>query len=118
MPCCIWTFCRAQRPASAGWQMAGSWQTPDPPAFEGCDVNLLRDLRTRITAVLKIFCRRVVMISANDLLPPEIVESATESYVEGMAEVEEAAQELELEPWMVDRLKNSEREVTVNLAPA
>lgn len=56
------------------------------------------------------------MITANDLLPPEIAESETDSYVGAVTQFEEAARDLQLEPWISDRLKNAEREVRVQLS--
>ncbi len=58
------------------------------------------------------------MIIANDLLPPEIAESETDSYVAAVTQFEEAARDLQLEPWISDRLKNAEREVKVQLSCA
>lgn len=56
------------------------------------------------------------MITGNDLLPPEIAESETDSYVAAITQFEEAARDLQLEPWIRDRLKNAEREVRVQLS--
>ncbi len=51
-----------------------------------------------------------------DSLSLHVVEAELDPYVEAMAEFEEAAEELELEPWIVERLKNAEREVALNLS--
>jgi glutamate dehydrogenase/leucine dehydrogenase len=56
------------------------------------------------------------MITTADLLPSEIAENETDPYVEAMAEFEDEVQTLDLEPWIVERLKNSEREVNVRLS--
>ncbi len=55
------------------------------------------------------------MITVNDLLPPEIAESETDPFVAAVTQFEEAAQDLQLESWISDRLKNAEREVIVNI---
>lgn len=56
------------------------------------------------------------MINANDLLPPQIAETEPDPHLNAMEEFEQAAQQLQLEPWIVDRLRNPEREVVLNLS--
>ncbi|MBZ5569270.1 MAG: hypothetical protein LAN64_15640 [Acidobacteriia bacterium] len=48
-----------------------------------------------------------------DLLPPELMEE--DPFLDSIAQLEEAARALDLEDWIVQRLKHSEREITVNL---
>src|SRR5690348_3250481 len=56
------------------------------------------------------------MITTADLLPSQIAESETDPYLQAMTEFEDAVQEMELESWIVQRLKNAEREVNVRLS--
>jgi glutamate dehydrogenase (NAD(P)+) len=56
------------------------------------------------------------MTTAADLLPAEIAETELDPYLEAMTAFENAAQQLNLEPWIVDRLKNAEREIVLNLS--
>jgi len=56
------------------------------------------------------------MITTAELLRSQIAESETDPYLEAMTEFEDAMQAMDLEPWIVERLKNSEREVNVRLS--
>ena len=56
------------------------------------------------------------MTAPADLLPTEIAETELDPYLEAMTEFEDAARQLNLEPWIVDRLKNAEREIVLNLS--
>ena len=50
-----------------------------------------------------------------DLLPPEIQHSESDPVLDFETDLEEAARALDLEPWVLQRLKHPEREITVNL---
>jgi len=55
-------------------------------------------------------------MSAKELLPPDLAnEPATDSLLEFTLQLEEAARMLDLEPWIVQRLKHCQREITVNI---
>ncbi len=56
-------------------------------------------------------------MNSAELLPPEMVEleQDTDALLELSAQVEQAARTLDLEDWIVQRLKHAEREITVNL---
>ncbi len=56
-------------------------------------------------------------MTAGDLLPAEVreLEAAYDPFLEVMVDFEEAARQLDLEDWIVQRLRHTEREVTVNL---
>ena len=52
-------------------------------------------------------------MNSTDLLPPEIMEE--DPLLDSAAQLEQSARALDLEDWIVQRLKHSEREITVNL---
>jgi glutamate dehydrogenase (NAD(P)+) len=52
-------------------------------------------------------------MNSTDLLPPEIVEE--DLLLDSTAQLEESARALDLEDWIVQRLKHPQREVTINL---
>ena len=52
-------------------------------------------------------------MTAHDLLP--LVEEELDVYLESTLELEEAARVLDLEDWIVERLRHPEREITANL---
>ncbi len=56
-------------------------------------------------------------MTARDLLPTEMIEMEApyDPFLEEMVHFEEAARQLDLEDWIVQRLRHTEREVTVNL---
>lgn len=56
-------------------------------------------------------------MNSSELLPPEVVEleQDSEPLLELNAQIEQAARMLDLEDWIVQRLKHAEREITVNL---
>jgi glutamate dehydrogenase (NAD(P)+) len=56
-------------------------------------------------------------MSAQDLLPEQAaaLEEPYDPYLDGMMDFEEAARVLDLEDWIVHRLRHTEREATVNL---
>jgi glutamate dehydrogenase/leucine dehydrogenase len=56
-------------------------------------------------------------MTARDLLPTAVLEMEApyDPFLEAMLDFEEAAQQLDLESWIVHRLRHAEREVTVNL---
>src|SRR5512138_1493831 len=56
-------------------------------------------------------------MTAGDLLPTAVreVEAPYDPFLEATLEFEEAAHGLDLEPWIVQRLRHAEREVTVSL---
>ncbi len=57
-------------------------------------------------------------MTARDLLPTEVreLEAPYDPFLEMMVDFEEAARQLDLEDWIVHRLRHTEREVTVNLS--
>ena len=52
-------------------------------------------------------------MNSTDLLPPEIMEE--DPLLDSAAQLEQSARALDLEDWIVQRLKHPEREVTINL---
>ena len=52
-------------------------------------------------------------MNSTDLLPPEIMEE--DPLLDSAAQLEQTARALDLEDWIVQRLKHPEREVTINL---
>ena len=55
-------------------------------------------------------------MSAKELLPPDLAnEPATDSLLDFTLQLEEAARVLDLEPWVVQRLKHCQREITINI---
>jgi len=54
-------------------------------------------------------------MTAHDLLPLAAIEEELDVYLESTLELEEAARALDLEDWIVERLRHPEREVTANL---
>jgi glutamate dehydrogenase (NAD(P)+) len=54
-------------------------------------------------------------MTANDLLPLLAIEEELDTYLESTMELEEAARVLDLEDWIVERLRHPEREITANL---
>lgn len=54
-------------------------------------------------------------MNAQELLPGVIVEEEYDPFLEATLQFEEAARELDLEDWIVQRLRHTEREITVNL---
>jgi glutamate dehydrogenase/leucine dehydrogenase len=54
-------------------------------------------------------------MTANDLLPQVALEEDLDAYVESTLELEEAARVLDLENWILERLRHPEREITANL---
>ena len=54
-------------------------------------------------------------MTAHDLLPLAAIEEELDVYLESNLELEEAARVLDLEDWIVERLRHPEREVTANL---
>jgi len=54
-------------------------------------------------------------MTAHDLLPLAAIEEDLDSYLECTLELEEAAHVLDLEDWIVERLRHPEREITANL---
>jgi glutamate dehydrogenase/leucine dehydrogenase len=50
-----------------------------------------------------------------DLLPPAAIEEEFDAYLESTLELEEAARVLDLEDWVVERLRHPQREITANL---
>ena len=55
-------------------------------------------------------------MNAKDLLPPKIeFQEDTDPHLRAVADFEEAARQLDLEDWIVNRLRHMEREVAVNL---
>lgn len=54
-------------------------------------------------------------MKSTELLPAEMLRDEPDPVLEFEAELEEAAHGLDLEPWVVQRLKHPEREITVNL---
>lgn len=57
------------------------------------------------------------MVTANDLLPPSALRAEEEfdSFIEATLAFEEAAEQLDLEEWIVQRLRHAERELTVHV---
>lgn len=51
----------------------------------------------------------------SDLLPPEVLHADSDPLLDFEADLEEAAHALDLEPWVLQRLKHSEREITLNM---
>lgn len=54
-------------------------------------------------------------MTAHDLLPQVALEEELDSYLESKLELEDAARVLDLENWIVERLRHPEREITANL---
>jgi glutamate dehydrogenase/leucine dehydrogenase len=52
-------------------------------------------------------------MNSTDLLPPEILED--DPLLDAAAQLEQSARDLDLEDWIVQRLKHAQRETTVNL---
>jgi glutamate dehydrogenase (NAD(P)+) len=60
------------------------------------------------------FEKETVMI-AHDLLPLATIEEELDPYLESALELEETARVLDLEGWIVERLRHPQREITANL---
>jgi len=54
-------------------------------------------------------------MTTHDLLPPIVIDEEFDAYLESTLELEEAARALDLESWIVERLRHPERETTANL---
>ncbi|HYN16204.1 MAG TPA: Glu/Leu/Phe/Val dehydrogenase [Terriglobales bacterium] len=54
-------------------------------------------------------------MTAHDFLPLVAIEEELDAYLESTLELEEAARVLDLEDWIVERLRHPEREITANL---
>ncbi len=54
-------------------------------------------------------------MTANDFLPLVALEEEFDAYLESTLELEEAAHVLDLEDWVVERLRHPQREITANL---
>jgi glutamate dehydrogenase/leucine dehydrogenase len=54
-------------------------------------------------------------MTANDLLPLVAIEEEFDAYLQSTLELEEIARVLDLEDWIVERLRHPEREITANL---
>lgn len=55
-------------------------------------------------------------MDAKDLLPVDIeFDDAADPQIEAVTELEEAARRLDLEPWILNKLRHCERELTVNI---
>jgi len=54
-------------------------------------------------------------MTTHDLLPQSAIEEELDAYLESTFELEEAARVLDLEDWIVERLRHPEREITANL---
>jgi glutamate dehydrogenase (NAD(P)+) len=54
-------------------------------------------------------------MNSAQFLPPELLNRTSDSLLDFEAELESAARALDLEPWVVQRIKHAEREITVNL---
>ncbi len=54
-------------------------------------------------------------MTAHDLLPQVALEDEFDAYLESTLQLEEAARVLDLEEWIVERLRHPEREITANL---
>jgi len=54
-------------------------------------------------------------MTTHDLLPLAAIEEEFDAYFESTLELEEAARVLDLEDWIVERLRHPEREITANL---
>ncbi len=77
------------RKASGDWEIGSA--NPDP----------IRDKETIMTTY--------------DLLPLAAIEEEFDAYLESTLELEEAARVLDLEDWVVERLRHPQREITANL---
>ncbi|MFZ3210113.1 MAG: Glu/Leu/Phe/Val dehydrogenase dimerization domain-containing protein, partial [Terriglobales bacterium] len=54
-------------------------------------------------------------MTTHDLLPLAAIEEEFDAYLESTLELEEAARALDLEDWVVERLRHPQREITANL---
>ena len=54
-------------------------------------------------------------MTTHGLLPPIVIDEEFDAYLESTLELEEAARVLDLEDWIVERLRHPEREITANL---
>ena len=54
-------------------------------------------------------------MTTHDLLPPIVIDEEFDACLESTLELEEAARALDLEGWIVERLRHPEREITANL---
>jgi len=54
-------------------------------------------------------------MTAHDFLPQVALEEEFDAYLESTLQLEEAARVLDLEDWIVERLRHPEREITANL---